>query len=140
VGDGKYGGQDAFLTGSVSRKMHLHARRLIISEPGRNTTGAKTGGGKLDVTAELPEHFAASMEQLGFDLSLSDASPVRDEAPERTPAQKKQAARQHAKQYRKERRGERKSRTKGTRGGPGAKGGGKSSGGKPRKPSTKGKR
>ena len=61
VGDGKYGGQDAFLTGSVSRKMHLHARRLIIDEP---------GGGKIDVTAELPEHFAASMEQLGFDLSL----------------------------------------------------------------------
>ncbi len=33
VGDGKYGGQDAFLTGSVSRKMHLHARRLIIEAP-----------------------------------------------------------------------------------------------------------
>ncbi|MEL7217023.1 MAG: RluA family pseudouridine synthase, partial [Pseudomonadota bacterium] len=111
VGDGKYGGQDAFLTGSVSRKMHLHARRLIISEPGRNTTGEKTGGGKLDVTAELPEHFASSMEQLGFDISLSDASPMRDEAPERTPAQKKQAARQHAKQYRKDRRGERRGRT-----------------------------
>ncbi|MEM7665989.1 MAG: RluA family pseudouridine synthase [Pseudomonadota bacterium] len=139
VGDGKYGGQDAFLTGSVSRKMHLHARRLIISEPGRKTTGAKTGGGKLDVTADLPEHFAASMEQLGFDLSLSDASPMRDEAPERTPAEKKQAARQHAKQYRKDRRGERKSRTKGTRGGPSAKGG-KPGGGKPRKPSSKGKR
>ncbi|MGE5953251.1 MAG: RluA family pseudouridine synthase, partial [Qipengyuania vulgaris] len=51
VGDGKYGGQDAFLTGSVSRKMHLHARRLIIDAP---------GGEKLDVTAELPDHFAAS--------------------------------------------------------------------------------
>lgn len=113
VGDGKYGGQDAFLTGSVSRKMHLHARRLIISEPGRTKTGSKTGGGKLDVTAELPEHFAASMEQMGFDLSLSDASPMRNEAPERTPAEKKQAARQHAKQYRKDRRGERRSRTKG---------------------------
>ncbi|WP_298464402.1 RluA family pseudouridine synthase [uncultured Erythrobacter sp.] len=133
VGDGKYGGQDAFLTGSVSRKMHLHARRLIISEPGRNTTGAKTGGGKLDVTAELPEHFAASMEQLGFDLSLSDASPMRDEAPERTPAQKKQAARQHAKQYRKERRGERRSRTKGPdKKGPPKKGGPKGRGGKPK--------
>ncbi len=33
VGDGKYGGQDAFLTGSISRKMHLHARRLIIDAP-----------------------------------------------------------------------------------------------------------
>ncbi|TNE52914.1 MAG: RluA family pseudouridine synthase [Sphingomonadales bacterium] len=102
VGDGKYGGQDAFLTGSISRKMHLHARRLVISEP---------GGGKLDVTAELPEHFAASMEQMGFDLSLSTAEPLRDEAPERSRAEKKQAARAHAKQYRKSRRGERRSRT-----------------------------
>jgi 23S rRNA pseudouridine955/2504/2580 synthase len=30
VGDGKYGGQDAYLTGSISRKLHLHARRLRI--------------------------------------------------------------------------------------------------------------
>ncbi|MBV7264941.1 RluA family pseudouridine synthase [Erythrobacter ani] len=111
VGDGKYGGQDAFLTGAISRKMHLHARRLIISQPGNEAAGGATGGGKLDVTAELPEHFAASMEALGFDLTLSDASPVRDEAPERTPAEKKQAARRFAKQYRKDRRGERRSRT-----------------------------
>ncbi|MGN3973928.1 RluA family pseudouridine synthase [Tsuneonella sp. SYSU-LHT278] len=91
VGDGKYGGQDAFLTGSVSRKMHLHARRLIIDSP---------KGGKIDVTAELPEHFAATMEQLGFDPSLSDASPTEG-PPERTKEEKKQAARQHAKQVRK---------------------------------------
>ncbi len=102
VGDGKYGGQDAFLTGSISRKMHLHARRLVISEP---------GGGKLDVTAELPEHFAASMEQLGFDLALSDAQPLREDTTERTKAEKKQAAKAHAKQYRKARRGERRTRT-----------------------------
>jgi 23S rRNA pseudouridine955/2504/2580 synthase len=113
VGDGKYGGQDAFLTGSISRKMHLHARRLIIGTPERKATtaGTMTGGGKLDVTAPLPEHFAASMEALGFEESQSDASPVRDEAPERTPAEKKQAARRHAKQYRKDRRGERRGRT-----------------------------
>ena len=102
VGDGKYGGQDAFLTGSISRKMHLHARRLIITEP---------GGGKLDVTAELPEHFAASMEQLGFDIALSDAKPLREDNTERTKAEKKQAAKAHAKQYRKSRRGERRTRT-----------------------------
>ena len=93
VGDGKYGGQDAFLTGSVSRKMHLHARRLIIDHP---------DGAKLDVTAELPEHFAASMEQLGFDPALSDASPTEGPPPlDRTA--KKQKARQHAKQVRKAR-------------------------------------
>lgn len=101
LGDGKYGGQDAFLTGSVSRKMHLHARRLIIEQP---------EGGKLDVTADLPEHFAASMEQLGFDPALSNAEPLREESNERTPAEKKQAARAHAKQYRRGRRGERRSR------------------------------
>ena len=100
VGDGKYGGQDAFLTGSISRKMHLHARRLIIDQP---------GGGKLDVTAELPEHFAASMEQLGFDTALSDAAPERGPPPPDRAA-KKQAAKAHAKQVRKGRRGERRSR------------------------------
>ncbi len=101
VGDGKYGGQDAFLTGSVSRKMHLHARRLVISSP---------AGGKLDATADLPEHFAATMEQMGFDLSLSDAEPLRDDPPPKTREEKKQAARQHAKQVRKDRRGERRGR------------------------------
>jgi 23S rRNA pseudouridine955/2504/2580 synthase len=109
VGDGKYGGQDAFLTGAISRKMHLHARRLIIGTP----EGAKAGGGaggKLDVTAELPEHFAATMEAMGFDLTLSDASPIRDEPPERTPAEKKQAARRHFKQARKEARAPRRAR------------------------------
>jgi 23S rRNA pseudouridine955/2504/2580 synthase len=105
VGDGKYGGQDAFLTGTISRKMHLHARRLIIATP-----ESKGTGGKLDVTADLPEHFAASMEALGFDLSLSDAAPIRDEAPERTPAEKKLAARRHFKQARKEARAPRRAR------------------------------
>lgn len=106
VGDGKYGGRDAFLTGAVSRKMHLHARRLIIDEP---AVGGKKSG-KLDVTADLPEHFAASLEQLGFDENASDAAPVRDDPPPRSREEKKQAARQHAKQYRKARRGERRGR------------------------------
>ena len=104
VGDGKYGGQDAYLTGSISRKMHLHARRLIIDSP---------QGGKLDVTADLPEHFAASMEQLGLDPAMSDAAPVRDDPPPKSRAEKKQAARAHAKQVRKSRRGERSSRRTG---------------------------
>ncbi|MEQ8827646.1 MAG: RluA family pseudouridine synthase, partial [Parvibaculum sp.] len=110
VGDGKYGGQDAFLTGAISRKMHLHARRLIIAEPARKGAGEETGGGKLDVTADLPDHFAASMEALGFDPALSDAAPIRDEPPERTPAEKKLAARRHFKQARKESRTPRRAR------------------------------
>jgi 23S rRNA pseudouridine955/2504/2580 synthase len=80
--------------------MHLPARRLKIDSP---------AGGKLDVTAELPEHFAASMEQLGFDPALSDAAPEKAPPPP-TRAAKKQAARAHAKEYRKARRGERRSR------------------------------
>ncbi|WP_284124572.1 RluA family pseudouridine synthase [Parerythrobacter aestuarii] len=128
VGDGKYGGQDAFLTGSVSRKMHLHARRLIISQPGSKGQS----GGKLDVTADLPEHFAASMEQLGFDLSLSKAAPLREDITEKTPAEKKQAARQHAKQYRKSQRSPRRAR-----GGPATKKLGKKSGGAKVKRGTK---
>ncbi len=103
VGDGKYGGQDAFLTGSISRKMHLHARRLIIDAP---------GGGTLDVTAELPEHFSASMEQLGFDQGASRAEPEKGPPPPSREA-KKQAAKAHAKTYRKARRGERRTRTLG---------------------------
>ena len=106
VGDGKYGGPDAFLTGAVSRKMHLHARRLIITEP---KAGEGTGG-KLDVTAELPQHFAMSMEVLGFDPALSDAAPLREETPEKTPEEKKQAARRHFKQARKEARPTRRAR------------------------------
>ncbi|MFO6447813.1 RluA family pseudouridine synthase [Erythrobacter sp. NE805] len=110
VGDGKYGGQDAFLTGAVSRKMHLHARRLIITEPKAGEGTAKNGGGKLDVTAELPPHFAASMEVLGFDPAMSDASPLREEVPEKTAEEKKQAARRHFKQARKETRAPRRAR------------------------------
>lgn len=116
VGDGKYGGPDAFLTGSISRKMHLHARRLIIDQPG--------GAGKIDVTADLPEHFAASMEQLGFDIGLSKAEPEKG-PPERTAEQKKQAARLHAKQFRKARRGERRSRSDSPKSGPKTSKGGK---------------
>jgi 23S rRNA pseudouridine955/2504/2580 synthase len=73
--------------------MHLHARRLIIDHP---------GGDKLDVTAELPEHFAATMEQLGFDQSLSDAAPTEGPPPLDKVA-RKQKARAHAKQARKAR-------------------------------------
>lgn len=106
VGDGKYGGQAAFLTGSISRKMHLHARRLRIEHP---------EGDLIDVTAPLPEHFAASMAQLGFDEADGDLplEPVKlvDEKDEQ-----KRAAKAHAKQYRKERRGERRKRADGPTG------------------------
>ncbi|MHA6723452.1 RluA family pseudouridine synthase [Sphingomonas sp. RS2018] len=100
VGDGKYGGLDAFLTGGVSRKMHLHARRIRIDHP---------DGGRVDVTAELPDHFADSMKTLGFDLSFGDR-PLEDEGPPPTRAEQKQFAKQHAKTIRKDRKGERRAR------------------------------
>ena len=105
VGDGKYGGPEAFLTGSISRKMHLHARRLIIDHP---------DGAPIDVTAPLPFHFAASMAQLGFDEAAGDSLPEPLKAAPREA--KKAAAKAHAKQYRKERRGERRGRKSGERG------------------------
>lgn len=100
VGDGKYGGRDAFLTGSISRKMHLHARRLRISHP---------DGGMIDIMADLPDHMADSFAQLGLDVTAGDALPD-DEPPPLGREEKKQKARQHAKQVRKERRGERRDR------------------------------
>ncbi|RIA37825.1 RluA family pseudouridine synthase [Hephaestia caeni] len=97
VGDGKYGGQAAFLTGGVSRKMHLHARRIRIDHP---------DGGQVDVTASLPAHFDESMGLLGFDPALGDALRLAEDAPP-SRAVKKAQAKAHAKQARKERRGER---------------------------------
>jgi len=105
VGDGKYGGQQAFLTGSISRKMHLHARRLRIEHP---------DGAPLDITAEPPEHFAESLAQLGFDPALGDIEPSGEAGPAPGSAERKQAqkqkARAHAKQLRRARRGERRGR------------------------------
>jgi 23S rRNA pseudouridine955/2504/2580 synthase len=103
VGDGKYGGKAAFLTGSISRKLHLHARRLRIDHP---------DGGKLDIAAELPDHFAASLAALGFDPALADTpDPSEIAAAAVAPrAVAKAHAKAHAKQVRKARRGERRGR------------------------------
>lgn len=101
VGDGKYGGKEAFLTGTISRKMHLHARRIRIDHP---------DGGQVDVRADLPAHFAESIEDLGFDLAAGDLPLDEEIHAGPTPDEVKKAARQHAKTIRKERRGERRRR------------------------------
>lgn len=103
VGDGKYGGQDAFLTGSISRKLHLHARRLRIDHP---------DGDRIDVTAELPAHFRESLHSLGMDLTLGDL-PLDEIKYSETPEGKRKAANAAAKSRRKERKGERRSRGRG---------------------------
>ncbi len=91
VGDSKYGGPDALLTGGISRKLHLHARRIRIDAP---------GGGKIDITAELPTHLAESVATLGFEESGAD-QPKQTKAPAKARSKKPQ---------RESRRGERRSR------------------------------
>ena len=100
VGDGKYGGPEAFLTGGISRKMHLHSRRIAVDHP---------DGGKIDVEAELPTHFAESLSGLGFDQMAGNMMPLDEPAPP-TKQVKKAWAKAHAKTMRKERKGERRSR------------------------------
>ncbi|MES2097728.1 MAG: RluA family pseudouridine synthase [Pseudomonadota bacterium] len=100
VGDGKYGGPAAFLTGNISRKMHLHSRRIAVDHP---------DGGKIDIEAELPTHFAESLATLGFEQILGNMMPM-DEPPPPTRADQKVKAKQHAKTVRKERKGERRAR------------------------------
>jgi 23S rRNA pseudouridine955/2504/2580 synthase len=91
VGDAKYGGPDAFLTGGISRKLHLHARRLKIDAP----------EGKIDATAELPPHFAESLAMLGFDAAAGDNLPPLASAPQQAPRKTRPPAR----------RGERRARS-----------------------------
>lgn len=101
VGDGKYGGKDAFLTGSISRKMHLHARRIRIDHP---------SGSPLDVRAELPSHMKHSFADLGFDLSLGDAMPLDEPKYQDSAEARRRLTANIAKAARKERKGERRAR------------------------------
>ncbi len=66
LGDGKYGGAEAFLPGAeVPKKLHLHARRLILPHP-------RGGHRTIDVTAPIPEHMAVTWRYLGFSANLRD--------------------------------------------------------------------
>lgn len=59
VGDGKYGGARAFLSGSgIAKQLHLHARAIRIPHP---------AGGMLELEAPPPAHFNATLDALGFD-------------------------------------------------------------------------
>ena len=101
VGDGKYGGREAFLTGTISRKMHLHARRIRVDHP---------DAGIIDVTADLPPHFAETIDDLAFDLLLGDMLVLDEPKFADTPEGKRRIAANIAKSRRKERKGERRGR------------------------------
>jgi 23S rRNA pseudouridine955/2504/2580 synthase len=101
VGDAKYGGAEAFLTGGISRKMHLHARRLKIDG---------LDGKPIDFTAELPPHFVESLATLGFDSLAGDRMPLDNPDPAKSPETRARRAAAAAKSARKARKGERRAR------------------------------
>ena len=100
VGDAKYGGPEAFLTGGISRKLHLHARRIRIDGPDNKV---------IDVTAELPTHIKESLATLGFDPSAGDAL-LLEQKGESSGESKQRKVAAAAKARRRERRGERRAR------------------------------
>ncbi len=59
LGDGKYGGSEAFLPGvGLAKRVHLHARSIVLPRP---------KGRALVVEAPLPRELVASWRALGFD-------------------------------------------------------------------------
>jgi len=68
LGDGKYGGQAAFLPDKgLARRLHLHARELAIPHPADGTT--------LRVSAPLPDHMTETWARLGFDPKRGEGLP-----------------------------------------------------------------
>jgi 23S rRNA pseudouridine955/2504/2580 synthase len=81
--------------------MHLHARRIRVDGP---------EGAEIDVTAELPPHFAESLATLGFELLAGDHMPLDRPDPAASPEVRERKAAAAAKARRRERKGERRSR------------------------------
>lgn len=65
IGDPKYFDDDPNweFPGGIQKKLHLHARRIIIPHP---------DGGLINVTAPLPPHMKQSWNLLGFDEADAD--------------------------------------------------------------------
>ncbi len=65
IGDPKYFDADHNWTfpGGMQKRLHLHARRIIIPHP---------DGGTLDVTAPLPPHMVQSWNLLGLEEALGE--------------------------------------------------------------------
>jgi len=58
LGDGKYGGKAAHMTG-LSNRLHLHARSIDVPMP---------GGRRVSVSAPLPRHMIETWEFFGFPI------------------------------------------------------------------------
>lgn len=70
LGDGKYGGREAFISGiNLEKRLHLHAWRLEIPKP---------EGGILAISAPLSPHMAAAVAAFGFDVGRDDDPFPRD--------------------------------------------------------------
>ncbi|MEO1732540.1 MAG: RluA family pseudouridine synthase [Pseudomonadota bacterium] len=76
IGDGKYGGSGqenlgdgwgAQLGGIISKKLHLHARRLTLQHPDTRRP--------LTIEADLPEHMKSSWNTLGWTEDLAAGDP-----------------------------------------------------------------
>ncbi len=69
LGDGKYGGSDAFLPGRKT-KLHLHARRLVMPTESGQT---------LDITAPPPPHMTETFRFFGFGTKGADTLLTEDD-------------------------------------------------------------
>jgi 23S rRNA pseudouridine955/2504/2580 synthase len=65
LGDPKYfeADQNWAFPGGMQNRLHLHARRIVIPNP---------GGGTIDVTAPLPPHMVQSWNLLGLDEASAE--------------------------------------------------------------------
>ena len=65
IGDPKYfeADQNWEFPGGIQKRLHLHARRIVIPHP---------NSGVIDVTAPLPGHMVQSWNLLGFDEATAE--------------------------------------------------------------------
>jgi 23S rRNA pseudouridine955/2504/2580 synthase len=71
LGDGKYGGEEAFWEGAdLAPKMHLHARQVRMPRP--------DGKGDFLVQAPLTDHMLATWRFFGFEHNLEITEEIAD--------------------------------------------------------------